>query len=638
MKILFSLYCLTLIAANIHAQPLNPAPAIPNRTGRFADERVLASGTLKLDEADVRQVLDLYQELVGKTILPAPNIPSVKITIKAQNDLTVKEAIQALESILSMNGVSMIEQGEKFMKAVPEQIVMGSAMPFSTVAASSLANAGVFHARIIKPANALAREVAPALQILAKVQGAITVIESANLLVIRDYEENVKRMMELLELIDVMAMSEMDPVVIPIKYALATDMAQLLGNLTAGNSGSTSGSRSPTRPGLTSGSSPGAGGSTPGLPGGLTPAASAGSPASRPGTFQTKLNAILSKATGDISVLGQTKIIADERTNSLLVFASKQDLMQISNIIAKMDVVLPQVLIEAIIMEVSLDDAKSYGISYLQQPKSYGGLNNMVGGVNNGTPLASFLTGGTNSSTPSIPGLPGGFTYFAKFGNSFDVALQATANDNKVNVLSRPRIQTSHAREANLFVGETRPYITSVNNYYGSGPQSQYSQLQIGITLSVLPLINADGLVVMDIRQRVQSIGGTVKIEQNELPTTIDREANASVSVHNGETIILGGFISSEHSKSASGVPFLKDVPLVGSLFRSSSKAEKRRELMILIRPTVLGTPHGAALLAQNEKAKLPDITAAEREETESVMKRKIKSDRELLRREGFSL
>ena len=131
MKNLVSLFCITLAAAHIHAQPLNPAPAIPNRIGRFADERVLASGTLKLDDADVKQVLEFYQELVGKTVLIAPNIPPVKITIKAQSDLTVREAIQALESILSMNGVSMIEQGEKFMKAVPEQIVMGVAAPFS---------------------------------------------------------------------------------------------------------------------------------------------------------------------------------------------------------------------------------------------------------------------------------------------------------------------------------------------------------------------------------------------------------------------------------------------------------------------------------------------------------------------------
>src|SRR6185436_18836433 len=98
------------------------------------------------------------------------------------------------------------------------------------------------------------------------------------------------------------------------------------------------------------------------------------------------------------------------------------------------------------------------------------------------------------------------------------------------------------------------------------------------------------------------------------------------------------GFISSEHSKNASGVPLLKDIPILGNLFRSTGKAEKRRELMILIRPTVLGTPTAAAIVARNGKAKLPAMVNAERQEYEETMKARAKADRELLRREGFSV
>ncbi len=627
---------------------------------------------LKLNDAELSQVLELYQMLTEKTILRPSSLPATKITIMSQQDLTRAEAIQALNSILSMNGIAMVPQGngEKFIKALPEPGVLSSGAQFSTSALSNLVDAGIYHTRIVKLTNALARDVAPALQIVSKIQGSITAIDSANILVLRDYEENIKRMLEMLEMIDVVPLTEMDPIVIPIKYALAADIAQVLGSLTAGGGGGpTTVGRAPNRAGLSSvggggvgggglggmGGVQGMGGATGYNPGGVggvggvgglggaaggAGLSGLGSSAAGRSSFQSRLNAIVNKAAGgDITVLGQTKIIADERTNALLVFASKQDLIQITNIISKLDVVLPQVLIEAIIMEVSLDDTMSYGISYLQQPKTAGKWNSLVGGVNNGTPMASFLGGVSNAaSAATIPGLPGGFSYFAKYGNDFDVALQATANDNKINVLSRPRVQTSHAREANLFVGETRPYITGTYNYYGGGPQSQYSQLQIGITLSVLPLINAEGLVVMDIRQRVQSIGGTVKIDNNELPATIDREANASVSVHDGETIILGGFISSEHSKQASGVPLLKDIPVLGNLFRSTGKSEKRRELMILIRPTVLGTPTAAALVARNEKAKLPAMVNAERQEYEATMKARAKADRELLRREGFTV
>jgi general secretion pathway protein D len=174
----------------------------------------------------------------------------------------------------------------------------------------------------------------------------------------------------------------------------------------------------------------------------------------------------------------------------------------------------------------------------------------------------------------------------------------------------------------------------------GSGPSAQYTQLQIGITLSVLPLINPDGLVVMDIHQKIQSVDGTVSIGGNDVPKTIDREASAKVSVRDRETIILGGFISSERTKTSSGVPLLKDIPILGALFRSSSSDNERRELMVLIRPTVLPTPEIAATVAKEEKAKMPGLSAAEKEFNDEERKRLQKSQREashdIFKREGF--
>src|SRR6266704_2100828 len=134
----------------------------------------------------------------------------------------------------------------------------------------------------------------------------------------------------------------------------------------------------------------------------------------------------------------------------------------------------------------------------------------------------------------------------------------------------------------------------------------------------------------MDIRQKTQSIGTTVKIDGNDLPPTTGREANGNVAVRDKDTIVVGGFISSEQSKSASGVPILKDIPILGNLFRSTSKSNNRRELMVLIRPTVLPTPREAALTAIEEKSKLPGITAAELERTEDERKLQQKSAKEI--------
>jgi general secretion pathway protein D len=651
-----------------NAVPTVAAPATNLAAGANtnAADDMIPPGMIAFQETDVSQVLQIYQELTGRTVMRPSTLPKTAITIKTQTPLTRREAIQALDTILAMNQITMIPQGDKFVKAVPQGQATTEAAPFNEAAPEELSETTRYITQIVQLKNALPQEVGPALAPLAKLPGqSIMAIPSANILVLRDYEENIKRMLELLEKIDVVPQQDFEPIVIPIKYALASDIATVLGSLTAGGGGAgTVVGRQQTRSGLSTGGTgfgqQGAGGL--GGVGGLGGLGAGGynnqqynpqggaaggfsSQSAGRSSFAGRLQGIVNRAGaaggvggGDIVVLGQTKIIADERTNSLLIFAAKEDIKTIKDIIAKLDVVLPQVLIEAIIMEVSLNNSLDYGFSYLQSPKTSGQLTG-AGGVNNGQAfqdLKNFGSLGTNGTST----LPSGFSYFAKWGNNFDLAMQAVATDGRINVLSRPRIQTSHAEEANLFVGETRPYITSTYSYLGSGPSAQYSQLQIGITLSVKPLINSDGLVVMDIRQKIQSLGNDVIISGNPVPQTIDREANAKVSVRDKETIILGGFISSEHRKAASGVPFLKDLPILGGLFRSTSKKEVRNELMVMIRPTVLPTPEIAAVVARDEKGKLPGITSAERETNETERKRLEKVQREvsrdLLKREGF--
>ena len=188
------------------------------------------------------------------------------------------------------------------------------------------------------------------------------------------------------------------------------------------------------------------------------------------------------------------------------------------------------------------------------------------------------------------------------------------AQTSKIKVLSRPSVQTSHAVPASLFVGETRPYIsgTYFDSFGGGGSRSQYQQTQIGLQLNVLPLINPDGLVVMDIQQSVQQIGGTVKIDGNDVPITQDQSANAKVAVKDRDTIILGGFIRNSIDRGDSGVPYLKDIPLLGNLFKSKRQDDSRRELVILIRPTVLPTPDHAAKLVERRRDTTPNLKEAE--------------------------
>jgi general secretion pathway protein D len=344
-------------------------------------------------------------------------------------------------------------------------------------------------------------------------------------------------------------------------------------------------------------------------------------------SFQNNLQRIVNNAAGagQFQLFGQTKIIADERTNSLLVFANDDDMKMIKDIIKKLDIVLPQVLIDAIIMEINLTGTQSTGVSYLVQRQNAGSFAG-AGGINNLSSAASgFLTGNTSSSngTSSVAGtgstlanLPGGFSYFAKFGNDLNVVLEAVAGDSRVNVLSRPRIQTSHAVPADLFIGNTVPYVTGTYNYgYASGPSSQYTQLEVGIHLQVLPLINLDGLVEMDIQADVEQLGPGVAIAGvGSVPTTTKRQAGAKVAVLDGETVILGGFISDSRTTSDSGIPWLKDIPWLGNMFKSRSTENLRTELIMLMRPTVLKTPEIASQVATIERNKLAGVKEAELE------------------------
>ena len=208
------------------------------------------------------------------------------------------------------------------------------------------------------------------------------------------------------------------------------------------------------------------------------------------------------------------------------------------------------------------------------------------------------------------------------------------AGDSRINVLSRPRIQTSHAVQADLFIGNTVPYVTGTYNYgYGSGPSSQYTQLEVGIHLQVLPLINPDGLVVMDIQADVEQLGPDVQIAGvGGVPTTTKRQAGAKVAVRNGETIILGGFISDSRSTAISGIPGLMNIPGLGNLFRSTSIENLRTELIMLMRPTVLPTPEIAAVVATEERNKLSGVKQAELEIRNEEARRNLKIEEDMAR------
>jgi len=643
-----------------------PAPAAAAPAAPAQPEEMIQPGMIDFTSADVSQVLDVYSKLVNRTILRSA-LPDAKIILKTQTPLTRTEAIQALQAVLALNNIALIPMGDKFLKVVQSDQANSAGGVLDRSGTTNLPDLGTYVTHIVQLKYVKPTLMVPIIQPFAKLQGGLQPIDDNGIIVMRDYAENIKRMLEMIEAIDVSVPAEYISEVIPIRYAKVDEIASALNSLGGGGGGSTvsigSAPSGGTISGLGNRSSSGIGGMNSGVGGigggGYQSGGLGGSAfGSRPGgtgvsnpngtpttgtSFQDRLKNIINRAGSagggggqqdQIQLFGQTKIIPNESSSTLLIYATRQDMAMIKEIIAKLDVPLAQVLVEAIIMDVTIGNSFTLGVSAAQNPKAFtgtGGSTNPLaavigaGGFNNGQSFLNFInqavgTNGTTSSGATSIGssLPSGFSYFGNIGPTFDFALQAAQNDNRANVIQRPRIQTSQAKAAQFFVGNTVPYVTG-NTYGGAyGNSSSYSQLSVGVELDVTPFINPDGEVTMDIVQEIDDISGFTTITGvGDVPNTIKRTLNTTITVRDRDTVMLGGFIKSDKSNSRSGVPFLSDIPLLGSLFTQRSDKKDRQELIVLMRPTVLKTPALAAKNTFKEQQRLPGISAAAADDAE---------------------
>ena len=638
-KTVFMLGILTLNVVAL-AQPV-PGPAA--QPGKDEADTIVIPAGHTMQGIPLGTLLEEYGALVGRTILTAQNLPKVTFDFKTNNDLTYQEALAFYETLLAQRAIAVIPMGEKFVQVIPAAEVTKTPPKFTTKPADELPEGQIYIIKTVQLEYALPSEVQDMLTSYAKSPNAVQSIDSTKTLVLRDYSSNVKRMLELIEMVDVEEKIEIEEEyeIVRIKYALSDDIMAVLSNLTigGGTSAGTSGSRtsgSRTSGSRTSGSSSLNRGSSTSSRGGYSPRSSSsssrgsssssrpssgsssrpssGSSSSSRGSLQNRLNTITrgSSASGDtLPILGDVRIISNPRGNEVLLLGRRIYLDKTLEIIKKLDTIEKQVLIESMIIDVALGDDTTFGSSIRQAKEAVGGTNP---GNGLGSALASALGPGGFTDT-TISGATSGFNYYGFLGANWEVAVNSIKNDSRVSMLSRPRIQTTHARSASLFIGERRPVVTGTITDISGGSSSNYQLQQIGITLEILPFINDEGLVVMDIFQQIQDIIGTQTINGNAVPITTDREADAKVAVRDGEMIVLGGFIKSKTTSTKGGVPILQDIPLLGRLFQSSYDANERSELIVIMRPTVLDTPEAANAKAIEMQGGLPGIDGAKQNE-----------------------
>ena len=303
---------------------------------------------------------------------------------------------------------------------------------------------------------------------------------------------------------------------------------------------------------------------------------------------------------GSISNIGKIKIIADEANNSIVIVATAQDYEVILPVITQLDMMPLQVLIDATVVEVNLKGNLKYGISwYFKHGGSAISSNIPVGGL-----------GG------AVQAVGAGLTSFYTSGQ-FQALLSAQANQDNLNVISSPSLMVLNNQKAKINVGEqvpiatgssSAPFPTTGANNFVQSNTIQYKDT--GVTLEVTPRVNANGMVIMKLKQIVSNVAKVTDPTQTQTqsPTINKKEIESNVAVNDGETIVLGGLISDSVTDNKSGIPWLYQLPLIGSLFGTTTKENKKTELVVLITPRVVASKQDSRVISNEFKRKLTGI------------------------------
>lgn len=306
------------------------------------------------------------------------------------------------------------------------------------------------------------------------------------------------------------------------------------------------------------------------------------------GATDLKSEATLTTAEpGDDGKPKGVRIVADNRNNALVIYATGQEYEAIDAALQKLDIVPLQVLIEATILEVSLNDTLRYGVQWF------------FNSGNNSFTLSSLTSGAVSSLFP-------GFSYF--FGTSdVDIVVSALSQVTDVKVVSSPQLMVLDNEQARLQVGDQIPIVVRTSQATTSGDAPLVSEVEYrdtGVILDIIPRVNASGLVTLDIVQEVSDVTATVTSDIDS-PTIQQRRIASTVAINSGQTVALGGLIRDRNEVGETGIPVLGDIPLIGNLFKTTSDNVRRTELLVLLTPRVIRDGKDARTVTEELRKRL---------------------------------
>ena len=289
----------------------------------------------------------------------------------------------------------------------------------------------------------------------------------------------------------------------------------------------------------------------------------------------------------------KTVVVADEATNSLVIFAEPSELPVLAKVIEDLDKPRPQVFVEALIMEMSLDKSLLLGVDWKGSAlATYQDQQGVATFSSTNRVSNPDLVAGAVAAAPtgtSIGLLGPAITYGGQTFTSFSAFIRASQTDSEINILSLPQITALNNQEAEINVGEVRPFSTGTVTDTNGKVTNTIEYQQVGIDLKITPQINPDNSILLKIEQSSKEVVASLQSStQNLTPNTKDRKIKTSIEVKDGETIVIGGLVSDAIEISGTKIPCLGDIPFLGWFFKSTSTTKRKNNLIVFMTPKIV--------------------------------------------------
>ncbi len=568
----------------------------------FAQEQ---TWTVNFKDTDIQEVIKFVADITGKTMVVDPRVKG-RVKVISSERMNREELYSFFRAILEVHDFTLVEVGD-VVRIIPLKDARSSPLP---VADAGSVRDG-FVTEVIQLSNIAAAKVLPVLRPLVPQHSHLAAYDPSNAIVISDTAANIARIRDLIERIDKAAIPETE--IVQLEYASAQDVVTTLTSLDKSENQRNPGAQSliadkRNNAVLISGDD---------LMRDRYRNLIRRLDKPRPQTGNVRViyleyakapavAEVLTKVVQNIAKLepGEQNpnitatVEADEDTNALLITATGDTLESLLSVVDRLDIRRAQVLVEAIIVEMTDRSGRDLGVDWMFRNSEKGVLGSSI---NNGQALGGVASGifsdgddALQNLALALGGIPGQTLGLMGTGGGEDflALLTALENDNKANILSTPSILTMDNHEASMSVGQNVPFVTgsyssSTTGGSGANPFQTIQREDVGISLTVTPHVNAGDSILLELAQEVSSINTGGAGAASDIITN-QRKFETQLMASDGEIVVLGGLIEEDVQQGEQRVPFLGSIPLVGQLFRSNNSSLTKQNLMVFIRATII--------------------------------------------------